>query len=408
MLFGCTKKAIIEMIYLFVAILIVIFIIRYDINSKSKNKDLCYVIILILFIFVAGFRWRLGSDTPTYLAIYYHNTPKLNEFFNDVSITSPLWGFINSIVFTLGGRFFIVQLIQASFVNSLYFLYIRKHSKYIFSCVLIYYVWMYTNQNMEIMKAAMSIVVCLFGNDYIIEKKWAKGFLLYFVGCLFHITAIFMFINPFILFLRHNKPVFLFAFFAMAFVLSFLLHARLGDYAILMEMDGEIGNKIDTYANSEEYGAVDHNYNYFIYNIFPFFVYSFVSVFILLKMKSENIKFEPFLYLGLMYMVLMWNVHIFYRFVQFYRIYYVLFFVETLYILANKSYFLSRGLSLVRAVLLFIPIFYYMSLYNITRKEMYYPYSSVIGKSINKERELTFSGISHNMNNPTRPNTNEY
>ncbi len=394
------------MIYLFVASLICYLIIQYDINSKSENKKFWYVVVLVLLILIAGFRWRLGSDTPTYLTSFYYETPTLDKFLNDVPLMSPLWELINSIVFTLGGRFFIVQFIQASFVNTLYFLYIHKHSRYIFTCVLFYYVWMYTNQNMEVMKAAMAIVVCLFGNDYIIDGKLRKGFFLYLIGCLFHISSLMMFLNPLLLFLRFKKRAIVF--FALVFFLGYIIKTNIGNYFLLFGSEGNIADKVATYANSDEYGVINHNINWFIFNVLPFIIYSFACIYYLRRKKNYCLKFEPFILVGLMYMILMWNVFIFYRYVHFYRIYFILIFVEAIYTIVHRSYLQNKKLFFLKSFVLFFPILIYMSLYNFQRKEMYYPYSSIFERTIDKERERTYSGIGHIALQKAYPIQNEY
>ena len=61
---------------------------------------------------------------------------------------------------------------------------------------------MYFYQNMEEMKSAISLAVALYGNDYILEKKWIKAYLLYFVALLFHPSAAFFLLTPLFLFLR--------------------------------------------------------------------------------------------------------------------------------------------------------------------------------------------------------------
>ena len=162
--------------------------------------------MLFVFILLSGLRWRLGVDTTGYLYNFYHEYPTLNKFsLEDYSLfSSPLFVLLNSFVLTLGGRFYVVQLIHASFVNILIFKYIKKHTQYLFICLFFYAVVAYSKYNMEIMKGSMSIVICLFANDYILEKKWVKGYILYFIALLFHAQTILLFFIPFLFSLRLN------------------------------------------------------------------------------------------------------------------------------------------------------------------------------------------------------------
>ena len=111
------------MIYLIVLFLLIILSLRYDIQGKTKNFVFWYRIVLVVFILIAGLRWRLGVDTPNYLENFYYWHPTLDKFsFSEYGLgKDPFYVLINSIVKTLGGRFYIVQLIQASIVNVLIF-----------------------------------------------------------------------------------------------------------------------------------------------------------------------------------------------------------------------------------------------------------------------------------------------
>ena len=122
------------MIYLFILILLLCLTLRYDINGKTKYRSQWYIIMLVIFILVAGLRWRLMVDTPNYIERFYHRTPLLKDYSFDIG-KAPFYTLINSIVLTLGGRFYVVQLIEASFVNILVFKYFKRHSKYIFTCL---------------------------------------------------------------------------------------------------------------------------------------------------------------------------------------------------------------------------------------------------------------------------------
>lgn len=393
------------MIYLFVFILLLFLSFRYDINGKSEGRDNCYYLVLVILILIAGLRWRLGSDTPSYIYSFYHETPVLSDYFEKgVSIKYPLWVLLNSVVFTIGGKFFWVQIIHATFVNTLYFKYIKKHSPYIFTCALLYYVWMFTNQNMETMKASMAIVVCLFGNDCMLEKKRIKGILLYFLACLFHFSAALLFLTPFLLFLRFNKIGLVVLF--LTYIIGGIIQASMGEYLMIFDFSEDIAERAETYVNSDTYGA-SKNIMYFFINVLPFIVYSILSVLYLKKKKkgSDLLKYEPYLVIGMLFMILKNNVFIFYRYVQFYYIYVVLFVAYVFIDIIVSQTRLNKVLALARAIIVFFPILIIFSMYNITRKPMYYPYSSVIERSINTKRERNYSSIGHFL---PPPNKNEY
>ena len=163
------------MIYFVVLALLLILTVRYDINGKTEYRDQWYNGVLVILILIAGLRFRLGEDTINYIWMFYHDTPELPDFDIDVLLSSdqpPLWLLLNSLVKTLGGKFFVVQLIQATILNTLMLKYFKKHSTYPFACVLLYFYWRYQLFNMVVMKAALALSVVLFANDFFLEKKY--------------------------------------------------------------------------------------------------------------------------------------------------------------------------------------------------------------------------------------------
>ena len=180
------------MIYLLVIVLLICLSLRYDINGKTKYRDFWYLMMLVVFILIAGLRWRLMVDTPNYIYNFYHVYPSLENFsFEDYPIgKDPFYVLINSLVISLGGRFYVVQLIEATVVNVLVFKYIKRHSSYLFTCLFFYAIMCYMGYSMETMRASLSVVICLYANDYILDKKWIKGYILLFLALMFHAQTI--------------------------------------------------------------------------------------------------------------------------------------------------------------------------------------------------------------------------
>lgn len=394
------------MIYLAILLLLLFLSFRYDICGKERGSQGWYMIVLVIFILVAGLRWRLGVDTPNYLDQFYYKTPKLSQLTtDDLSMTKPLWILLNSVVLTCFGKFYVVQLIHATFINVLFFKYIKKHSRYIFTCLFFYFLCMYTAINMEEMKASISVVICLFANDYLMEKKWMKAYLLYLFAALFHASAYIIFLMPLLLFVRLNRVGGIIL--ILSFFVGHFLQIVLGDYLMLFEMaDESIADKAEAYGESETYGSQNRNINFFIVRIFPILLYTLFCLYAVKKNNSnrELLKLEPFVMMGLAFLMMQMSMHIFYRFVRFYSIYFVLFFSEVYVTSARNSSRLSKNVVYVRASLLFLP-FLSASLYGEyhTKYICYYPYTSVIERKIDRNRELFYSEKKRSI-----PSINQY
>jgi len=387
---------------------------RYDINGKTEYRDFCYRLMLVVFILVAGLRWRIGIDTPCYCYSFYHEYPVLHDFsWKDYPIgEDPFFALINVLVKTIGGRFYIVQLIHATIINVLIFRYIKKHSEYLFTCLFFYAITCYTTYNMEIMRGSLSIVICLYANDYILEKKWVKGYFLYSIALLFHAQTIVMFVLPMFFFLRFNR-LGLFALIS-TFFMGFILMKILSDYIFLFEVNEAISDKVSAYSSSDKYGGQEGNLNFFIVNIFPILVYILLS-FLMIKYKNPNsslLKFEPLLVIGVIFILFRINLEIAYRYVDYYKIYFALFFSEFFIELINGARSVTKTVAVFRSCFIFVPfilvfwIYYYILSGDYSLR--YFPYSSVIDRNISKKRELMYKELNAAKSFYPSANVNEY
>lgn len=392
------------MIYLFVLILLLLLSFRYDINGKIKGRDEWYLVVLVFFVLIAGLRYRLGNDTPRYIYYFYHQYPTLDKLsIEEYAFESPLYVLLNSFVRSFDGRFYVVQLIQSLFVNVLIFSYFRKHTKYIFTCVFFYAVTSsYFSYNMEAMRASMGIVIFLYANDYIFNKKWIKGYCLYSLAVFFHPQMIVAMFFPLLYFLRINK--FSVIFIIAAYFFGFYIQSVLGNYLMIFDEDSELGNRALGYVESEKYGTYQGNLNSKIVHIFPNVIYGLACLMYLKIKKIEVVnKLQPFVILSIAFLEMQMNMHIMYRFVQFFSVYLHILYAETLVNIAKDTKRLNKCLAYVRAFVIFSP-FLFAVLYNrYLASYRNFPYSSVIDRKIDKTREYQYS-----IKNRPPAHNNEY
>ena len=378
------------MIYIFVLLLLLLLSFRYDINGMTKGRDESYLIVLIIFILIPGLRWRLGTDTVSYINNFYHYYPYLSDFsFKFLALgKDPLFALINSIVKSLGGGFYWVQLIEASIVNVLVFKYIKKHSQYIFTCVLFYYFISFINYNMEVMRGSISIVICLFGNDYIKERKWIKGYFLYFIALMFHSQTILLFIMPLFFFVKLNKIGIAFLF--GAFLFGFVLKQLLNDYLFLLEDVDTIENKVDTYSNSErfseQYPIIQILELMFIKVMYPIVSLLYIRRFWNIDKQKELVTFILFCCAFALIQV---NFPIAMRYVYYYEVYIAILYSESFVNLLKNIPKLSISILYVRSIIVFFPVFLYFGYQRYSTRK-YHPYSTVIEQSLDKDREKRF------------------
>jgi len=410
------------MIYLSVLLLLAFLSFHYDINGRrayisirvrNTNRDTWYRFMLVVFILIAGLRWRVGIDTPPYLSSFYHEISTLDNLSN-YSYTigeDPFWYLLNSLVKTLGGRFYMVQLIHASIINILIFKFIKKYSNYWFTCLFFYAITCYTTYNMEILRGSISIVICLYANDYILEKKWLKGYMLYLLALMFHAQTLMMFVLPIFFFLRFNKLGVLTC--IGAFLLGNVIMSMFSDYLFLFEDNETMARKLNRYAASD-YAVQIKNINFFITQIFPMLFYSIFS-FLYLKHKSHDnklLKFEPLIVLGVVFILIRMNLEIAYRYVDYFKIYFVLVFSECFIRMIRYQNKVSPIIASLKSFIIFLPLFLVLLVYNYIISETYSlrytPYSSIFEKGVSRERESMYMELNATKAFYPPANKNEY
>lgn len=385
------------MIYFVILCILVILAIRYDIQGKTKYRDQWYYAVLIILILVAGLRWRFATDTVRYMHAFYYATPYVwnltGERFLNAS-TPPLWLLLNSIVKSLGGRFFVVQLIQASIVDILFFKYFKKHSPYPFVCVVLFFFWRYQYFNMMILKAATALSILMFSNDYLLEKKYMKWFILVIIAIGFHQSSALLLLAPLMLFLRFNK-IGVAVLFGTYFV-GMILQSMLGDFFEMLNFLDGVSNKLDNYMANEDFMGQTKNLNYFIVRIFPVIIYPVLSlIYVKCKCKDSHIlRLEPFVMMGLVMQMMQFNIHIFYRFTYIFYVYYIIFITHFFIEFSRRSFRLEKALAYTRTFIVVFPFLaciYYAFLPFTTK--YYNPYNSVIERSTDKDREKWYESL---------------
>lgn len=397
------------MIYIIIFILLLYLSYYYDIRGRKKGRNKWYYLFLVFFVLLAGLRYRLGTDTQSYIYHFYHDIPTLDKLSNvDLSIgAKPLWNLLNSVVKTLGMRYYVVQLIEAAFVNVLVFKYIKKHSDYLFTCLFFYYLCMYTSLSMEVMKAAMSIVITFFANDYFFKKKWIKALGLYIIAVLFHPQTII------ILLLTLLSKIVRFNWFSaivmvIVFIIGSYIQSLFGEYYMLVEWDESIGERLEDLSESERYIRQIHGLMFLLKTIFIFLIYAIICLWYQKQKRNKKLLiFEAYMVFYIVFLLLEVNVYICYRFAMYYTIYFILFMSDTFVELSKqmKIYFQKSNMYL-RAIVIVLPFILLVGQHKVSRYFLYYPYSSVIERSVDSYREQR--GIMARGNSWHLPNRNEY
>ena len=386
------------MIYLLLIIYILFLIKKYD--TKSHFDKSHYRILLVLFILMSGLSYRLGIDT-----VRYENTfdTAFNTSFDWNSIFSyegswsnePLWVLLNWLVYNTVGEFWVLKLIVSCFVNITIFWFIRKHSDTPFTCVLLYFILgTFFQLNYQVLREAVAVSFFLIAFDKLISGK--VGLIKYFIfllpAILFHRFALVSFLFPLFVNFRYGKRYYISV--LIVFLITPVFSYLMDSFLNIQFLNLVLGESISGYKESIMYGITTRN-------IFGYITIALFSV-IPLVLLLNNSKRDQIQSLSLLYIIVlilrMSSLVILYRINNYLALPFIISFASSISNSCYKKSFALSRISLMNSITPFvICLIIYMGTsirQMVTSDEfvMYYPYSSIIDKSMDPDRESFYRG----------------
>lgn len=379
------------MIYIIIILLLLYGISQYDAKDKS-GSDKYYLFIWLVFTLVAGLSYRLGVDVIRYEDSfgYYSGSLRLSDLldYEGYSGSEPLWQLLNWIVYHTFGEFWVLKLAISVFVNSVIFWFIKKHSELPFTCVLFYFIFLFFQLNFQILRESIAIAVWLIALDGLInDKKIIRYILLVAVASLFHRFAFVAVLFPLIMYFKNDwKFVLLVA--VLLVVTPFLSELFSSMFSMDLFAIG-LNSRLEGLIDDETYGITSRN----IFGYIEMMLFHIVPV-ILIIGNSRQDKFQA---LGLGYVVL--TILRMSVFVILYRLTNYLFFPFAIaltsslnnglkyndFSMQKLSFMRSKKMTLV-ILLLYIAVYIKGFVFS-DNFVMYYPYSSIITKTVDSARE---------------------
>lgn len=380
------------MIYLFVLLLVLFPVFHYEKNGITNNKY--YWLLCVLLILFMGLRYRVGGDCLRY-EVYFDASPDLNEFLRGDFILlpyQPLWYLFIAISKNLSDDFFVFQFVQCAVINIVVFYYAYKHSCHKFTFVALFYCFEYLYFSTEIMRESLAIVVFLLSIDFLSKKAYLKYFALAIIAYLFHTSAIILFAMPLcykILVSDSNYKRILTSL-AIIFAVQ-LLSTNIG---VFIGSSNFIGNEIvnEKINASIEYGGLN------IFGLISRLFFSFAAIvsFVILNKSSHNSDINKVLLTVYLITILIPFIYVpLGRFQNYFVIPFLVIFSDLLYDF-EANYSLRRTVKLGLYVMIISEIismntYIKHSYISYQRYKMYFPYSSVLTKESNAEREHVMS-----------------
>ena len=324
------------MIYIFVLVLILIGIYKYDLTdrlfSSSKKYNLYYTIAFMLF-FIAAFRYYNGGDTKNY-AEHFLQMPSWTELskhhFDDFRYQK---GYIYFVAFIKGlwDNFIIQQIITALIVNVVVFRFVKKYSPFVFLTILMYFILNYFEFNMEIMRECISVSFGLLAYECLKSRRYILMVILIYIAYQFHISALILTLMPLFAIVKFSKKSF-FIVLVVAILLPTLYIAipNLELYANLLFNQEDWVN--DAYLIQEYSDTLSTNY--YVTHILKFLVIPFAIIWYV----NKKTKFEMtgLVYAYALLQLLSMFSYAFYRFANYFAPFYWIAVSYAIYLLIAK------------------------------------------------------------------------
>lgn len=394
------------MIYLLLFLYLSYLVIKYDVLEEKKNKWLHLYIILILLIFVSGFRYRLGTDTYTYINEFEKYPDLFHLTIEDFSNFryQPFWVLLNSIGKTLGSFIFVQFIVSIIHISLLGKFLKQICPSLIFSSILLYYIYDYAVFNMEVMRESVAVSLFLMALLSLSRSEKKRAYIYIGVAFMFHVYSLLVFVI-FILFkklMSINRRLSYIVFISIAilslldknFIINFIMNHIVGTDTLYSE-------SVISYAMSKRYGETNLSWK----GIFTVFFLPIVYIYLLSHTKKMYIEcvnfnrnlFEATIFMAVSYILLKYNLGIIDRMYNYFHV-----FTFLLIILFVKQKTVTVKMRLQRIpvymLMMFIPVSFACRMYmrkdslveNLRMYSRYYPYSSVFDKQKDSDRERIF------------------
>jgi hypothetical protein len=386
------------MIYFIILILLILPVIIYDVLGYNKGMNIWYVFEFTILVLLAGLRYRVGGDTLFYMSFfdYYPNFKDLFEFDFAGAEFNPLWYIFNAITKFISDDFTTFQIIQAIVVNSVFFWFFKKYTKYYFSAILMYFFGYYCYFNMEVLREVLALCCLMLSVPALNKRNYFVYYIWCIVGILFHYSAFFMLLFPLfqLIFKNITWKQLIIILVGMGLVLSsinimpFILDAVSFNDLIAIRMEDYLDSAVNLTNILFYYGT-----------ILPIVVILYIN-----GKRNPTFNINQIKGLIITYAILMifssFFHTVFTRLSNYLIPFYIIYLIDSFYTII-KNYRLSLHAFYIR-IALFIVLFFQSYYYWSDQSKfypgahfytLYYPYYSVLNPTIDQPREVFFSNF---------------
>lgn len=401
------------MVYLFALLLILFGVYFYDYRNNREGRLISWIFLCLVLICIAGFRYRLGQDTLTYIRDYSSLHPVSQLKISDFEKTRFAPGFviITSVFKQFTPEFIWFQFFHSVIVNTVLFYFFYKYCWHIFFAALVYFFYLYFLLTFQQMREALAVCVFLLAWPAFREGRWLLWYLASILAFLFHMSAIMMFFLP-VICLPGIKQLFIFGrrtwIVCIAVLISgILVQAILFKYLEVLAFIPSMMERIKNYEHNALGGSI-LNFNGIIGTFFQYIIYPVIALYFIQKRKKFIVrrqkyeKFDAFVLMSIYVAIFSLSVTIMARFNNYFFPFAIIAMSEWLfgYFRINKK---KVKIRLIYWVIIFLPMFLFHisgTYFNDMNRSgtlktymVYYPYASVFDKNLDPKTERAIQYI---------------
>lgn len=201
------------MIYILIIIYLLFVAYNMEYRDGIKFSKASYFAEWVVLTLLFGLRYRVGGDTLGYEE-EFRTLPQLEEYFRygyDFYPYQPFWYILNGVIKKVWDNFFFFQTIHCAFINAVFFYVFRKQSKIPFTCITIYFIFIYPYFVTEIIRESIAVAFFALSVDSLAKSKFLKYYMIAIVAFMFHASAAILFFIPplYALFFKMKKHQYL-------------------------------------------------------------------------------------------------------------------------------------------------------------------------------------------------------
>lgn len=196
------------LIYLIPLALAAIWCVKYDRQTEmDAHKSHRFWLLYIILSLITGLSYALGGDKQAYLTEFSSYPDSFEDIAEHIKLgittrgQMPGWVLLNCLAKICFNSFYVVQLIEAFFINFAVFYTVKRYTQHVFFFSILYFLtFTYFNFNTEVMREAFSIGFFLLATETWFRKKYALTIMLGLLAVAFHVSAIVILLFPFMQF----------------------------------------------------------------------------------------------------------------------------------------------------------------------------------------------------------------